>query len=43
LELERFGLEVVFHRKQNLKLANLKAHAAIHAIVENQLAEGVES
>jgi len=42
-ELERIRLVEVFHRKQRAKPPNLKAHAAFHAIVENQLAEGVES
>jgi hypothetical protein len=42
-ELERIRLVEVFHRKQRGKPPNLKAHAAFHAIVENQLAEGVDS
>ncbi len=42
-ELERIRLVEVFHRKQRGKPPNLKAHAAFHAIVESQLAEGVES
>jgi len=42
-ELERIRLIEVFHRKQRDKPPNLKAHAAFHAIVESQLAEGVES
>ena len=42
-ELERIRLVEVFHRRQRGKRLNFKAHAAVHAIVENQLAEGVES
>jgi hypothetical protein len=42
-ELERIRLIEVFHRTQRIKPPNLKAHAAFHAIVESQLAEGVES
>ena len=42
-ELERIRLVEVFHRKQRARPPKIKAHAAFHAIVENQLAEGVES
>ena len=42
-ESERIGLVQDYHRKQRIKLPNLKMHAVFHAIVENQLAEGVES
>jgi hypothetical protein len=42
-EQERILLVEAFHRRQRAKPPNLKAHAAFHAIVENQLAEGVES
>lgn len=42
-EHERFFLIEVFHRKQRSRPPNLRAHAVFHAIVENQLAEGVES
>jgi hypothetical protein len=42
-EPERIQLVEVFHRKQRIKLPNVRAHAAIHAMVENQLAAGLES
>ncbi|MFL6625954.1 MAG: hypothetical protein ACJ8G1_05840 [Vitreoscilla sp.] len=42
-ELERIRLVEAFHRKLRGRPPNLKAHAVFHAIVENQLAEGVES
>lgn len=42
-EQERIRLIEVLHRTERLKLPNLKAHAAFHAIVENQIAEGLDS
>lgn len=42
-EQERIQLVEDYHRRQKVKLPSLKAHAAFHAIVENQLAEGLES
>lgn len=32
-----------FHRSAKVKLPNQKAHAIFHAMVENQLAEGIEA
>ena len=31
----------VFHKKRRLRMPGLKAHATFHAIVENQIAEGM--
>lgn len=42
-ELERIQLAETYHRRTRIKLPNVKAHAAFHAIVENQIAEGRES
>ena len=42
-EQERIIVVEAFHRVERIKLPNVKAHAAFHAIVENQIAEGVES
>jgi hypothetical protein len=38
----RIHLAEVHHRNAREKLPNLKAHAAFHAIVENQIAEGLK-
>jgi hypothetical protein len=40
-EQERITLVAAHHRRTKAKLPNLQLHAAIHAVVENQLAEGV--
>jgi len=40
-EDERLRLVRDFHRRARAKLPNLEAHATVHAIVENQLAEGL--
>jgi hypothetical protein len=42
-EQERIRLVEVFRRQRRIKLPNIKAHAAIHAVVENQLAAGLDS
>ena len=42
-EQERLYLVEEFHSKARIKLPNLTMHAAFHAIVENQLAEGLAS
>lgn len=42
-EQERILLAEEFHRRTGIKLPNLEAHAAFHAIVENQLAENLAS
>ena len=36
-------LEMVreYHRRRRIKLPNLDAHALTHAVIENQLAEGL--
>ena len=39
-EQERIQLAEAHHRAARIKLPNVKAHAAFHAIVENQIAEG---
>jgi hypothetical protein len=42
-EQERIILIEEYHRSKRIKLPNLTAHAAFHAIIENQIAEGLES
>ena len=37
----RAGLAEEYHRAKRIKLPNLQAHAIFHAIVENQIAEGL--
>jgi hypothetical protein len=39
-ESERIRLAQSYHVSARIKLPNVKAHAAIHAIVENQIATG---
>ena len=41
-EQERIILIEEYHRSKRIKPSNLTAHAAFHAIVENQIAEGLE-
>ena len=41
-EQERITLAESFHRLAKIDLPNVKAHAAFHAIVENQVALGLE-
>ena len=41
-EQERMGLVADYHRAMHIKLPNGTAHAAFHAIVENQVAQGLE-
>ena len=41
-EQERIQLAEVHHRFARIKLPNAKVHAVFHAIVENQVAEGLE-
>lgn len=41
-ELRRIELAELYHRAAREKAANHRAHAAFHAIVENQIAEGLE-
>jgi len=40
-ESERINLVRDFHRRQKILVPNLDAHAVVHVIVENQLAEGL--
>ena len=42
-EQERIHLAEAHHRAARIKVPNIKAHAVFHAIVENQIAEGLES
>ncbi|CAD5373076.1 conserved hypothetical protein [Rubrivivax sp. A210] len=41
-EQERISLAERFHRRARIELPNVKAHATFHAIVENQIALGLE-
>ena len=41
-EAERIGLITDFHRQARIRLPNVKVHAALHAVVENQVAMGDE-
>ena len=41
-EQERIGLVETYHRVARIKLPNVTAHAALHAIVENQIALNLE-
>ncbi len=40
-ESERIELVREYHRRRRIELPNLDAHAVTHAIIENQLAEGL--
>jgi len=42
-EQERILLVEAHHRMARIKLPNLTAHAIFHAVVENQIAENLES
>jgi hypothetical protein len=42
-EQERIRLATKYHVASRTKVPNVEAHAVFHAIVENQIAEGVES
>ena len=41
-EQERIGLVETYHRAAHSKIPNVTAHAALHAIVENQIALNLE-
>ena len=41
-EQERIALVETYHRVARIKLPNVTAHAALHAIVENQIALNLE-
>jgi len=42
-EQERIRIAEVHHQATRTRLPSVKAHAALHAIVENQIAEGLDS
>ncbi len=42
-EQERLELAETYHRQTRIQLPNAKAHAIFHAIVENQIAMGLDS
>lgn len=42
-EQERIRLAEEYHRAKRIKLPDAKAHAVFHAVVENQIAENLES
>lgn len=42
-EDKRIQLAEKYHRAERIKLPSVRAHAAFHAIVENQIAEGVQA
>jgi hypothetical protein len=42
-EAERIELVAAYHKRTREKLPNLRLHAAFHAVVENQLAEGIDA
>ena len=42
-EQERIDLVVDYHRRARIRLPNLKVHAAIHAVIETQIALGEET
>ncbi len=41
-ELSRIELAEAYHRAARVKLPSVTAHAAFHAVVETQIAEGLE-
>lgn len=41
-ELQRISLAQEYHRRARIRLPNVKAHAMVHVIVENQIALGEE-
>jgi membrane carboxypeptidase/penicillin-binding protein PbpC len=42
-EQERIALAETYHLAAKIKLPNITAHAAFHVVIENQIAEGVQS
>jgi len=42
-EQERIDLVAAYHLAAKLKLPNLTLHAAMHVVVENQIAEGLDA
>ena len=41
-EADRFEMVTAYHRRRRISLPNPRLHAAIHAVVENQVALGEE-
>jgi hypothetical protein len=42
-EKERIYLVASYHRREKVKLPKLQVHAALQAVVENQIAEGLQT
>lgn len=42
-EDERIDMVKAFHKKHRIRLPNLQMHAGMHAMIENQLAEGEDA
>lgn len=42
-EDERIEMVTAFHKKHRIRLPNLQMHAGMHAMIENQLAEGEDA
>ena len=42
-EQDRISQAEKYHKKRGIRLPNTKAHATVHAIIENQIAEGEDS
>ena len=42
-EAERIALVTEYHRRASIKLPNLRAHAALHVVIENQALMGDET
>jgi len=42
-EQARIDLAIAYHHRAKVRVPNLRAHGAIHAIVENQIAMGLEA
>ena len=42
-EQERIMLVEDYHRAERIELPNVKVHAVIHSVVENQIAEGIST
>ena len=42
-EEERIDLVASYHRRKKVKLPKLQVHAALHAVVENQIAEELQT
>ncbi|HBG07531.1 MAG: hypothetical protein A2075_03860 [Geobacteraceae bacterium GWC2_58_44] len=42
-EQERVDMAVTYHEAAKIKLPNVTLHAVVHVVVENQIAEGLQS